>query len=272
MEGMETLPRTAWEPITPRGVATFARASVGRLWIVQSVVAVLVAGAIVWLLFDGGCSTVEKAIRNLPVTGEIRSGRLNWPEEPPRLLAEGRFLAFSVDLERAGDIRSPAHLQVEFGRDGLLFRSLFGYYDVRYPAGWVLAMNRTELQAWWGAWMPWLLLVAALGVIAGLMLMWMVLATLYAGPVWLMAFYANRNLDLMGSWKLCGAAMLPGAVLMAGAILFYDLAVLDLVMLMVVMGGHWLVGWVYLPVSLWFLPTDPETAAHRKNPFAPSPG
>jgi hypothetical protein len=59
---------------------------------------------------------------------------------------------------------------------------------------------------------------------------------------------------------------------MAGGILFYDLAVLDLVMLMFVMGGHVLVGWVYLPVSLWFLPADPETAEHRKNPFASSPG
>ena len=33
-------PTFAWEPLTPRGVAAFARASFGRLFLVQTIVAV----------------------------------------------------------------------------------------------------------------------------------------------------------------------------------------------------------------------------------------
>jgi hypothetical protein len=115
MKGMETLPRTAWEPITPRGVAAFAHAKIGRLLLVQFVVALLVAAAVVWFLYDGCFPTIREAVSQMPAKGEIRSSRLDWRDDSPRLLAEGRFLAFSVDLDRAGDIRSPAHLQVEFG-------------------------------------------------------------------------------------------------------------------------------------------------------------
>jgi len=268
MEGMETLPRTAWEPVTPRGVAAFARAKVGRLLLVQFIVAMLVAAAVVWFLYHSCFPTIREAIRQMPAEGEIRSSRLSWREDAPRLLAEGRFLALSVDLDRAGDYRSPAHLQVEFARDGILFRSLFGYLDRPYPDGWIAAFNRTGLEPWWGAWQPALLAITAAGVVAYLMLSWLVLATLYTVPAWLIAFYANRDLDLRASWKLSGAALMPGALLMAGAILLYDLAVLDLVHMMFVFGAHFVLGWIYLIVNPWFLPANPTVGARRKNPFA----
>jgi hypothetical protein len=271
MEGMEILPQTAWEPITPRGVAVFARAGIARLLLVQFSIALLVAAAVLWFLYDGCLPTVREAIRQLPAEGEIRSGRLDWRGDSPRMLAEGRFLAFSVDVDRTGDFRSPAHLQVEFLRDGILFRSLFGYLETRYPGGWVIAFNRTELQPWWGAWQPWLLATAAAGIIVYLMLSWQALATLYAAPTWLIAFYANRDLSLRASWKLSGAALMPGAVLMAGTILFYDLAILDLVHMMFVVGAHLVLAWVYLIVSPWFLPPDSMAVARGKNPFVPQP-
>ena len=263
--------RTAWEPITPRGVAAFARATVDRLLLVQFIVALLVAIAVVWLLYDGCIPTIREAIRQLPAEGEIRTSRLDWRGDSPRLLAEGRFLAFSVDLDRAGNIRSPAHMQIEFNKDGIRFRSLFGFLETRYPSGWVIDFNRTELQPWWGAWQPWLLAIAAVGVIAYLMLSWALLAGLYALPAWLAAFYANRDLSLCESWKLSAAALLPGALLMAGSILFYALAGLGLVLLVFVFGAHILLGWVYLIISPWFLPPDSAGAIRRKNPFAPPP-
>lgn len=271
MEGMETLPRTAWEPITPRGVAAFARAKAGRLLLVQFIVALLVAAAVVWFLYHSCFPTIREAIRQMPATGEIRSRELDWRGGSPRLLAEGRSLAFSVDLDRAGDLRLPAHLQVEFRRDGILFRSLFGYLETAYPDGWAIAFNRTELQPWWGAWQPWLLASAGAGVIVYLMLSWLLLATLYALPAWLIAFCTNRNLDLYASWKLAGAALMPGALLMAGAILLYDLALLDLMHLMFVLGAHLLLGWIYVAVSQLFLPRHPATATRKRNPFARAP-
>src|SRR5208283_5991927 len=107
----------AWEPLTPRGVAAFARARLSRLLLVQFVIASLASAAVVEFLSDGCFPMVRAAIRNLPATGAIRSGRLDWPDNSPQILAEGRFLAFIVDPGHSGQIQSPADVQVEFGRE-----------------------------------------------------------------------------------------------------------------------------------------------------------
>ena len=267
---MDSPPASAWEPVTPRGVATFAHAKPGRLLLVQFFVAVLVAGCVLWLLYDGFFPTVTAAVEKLPDAGEIRGAKLDWRGEPKLLLAESRFIAFNVDLEHSGEIRSPAQVQVEFGRDNVRVFSLLGYADFNYPTGWVIAFKRPELLPKWGAWQPPLLALTALGVVIYLMLSWALLAALYAGPVWLLGFYLNRELTLSGSWKLSGAALMPGALLMAAGFLFYDFGAFDLVTLAFVTGGHFLVGWIYLVVSTLFLPRHPTVEAEKKNPFAPS--
>jgi hypothetical protein len=262
---------TAWEPLTPRGVAAFTRAKVGRLLLVQFIVALLAAAAVVWLLYDGCLPTVREAIRQMPAEGEIRSGKLAWRGESPRLLAEGRFLAFTVDVDHAGDIRSPAHLQLEFGQDDFFAHSLFGYATGRYPRTGTIPFNRTELLPKWDAWQPALLALTAVSVLAGLWLCWLVLATVYAGPVWLVAFFADRELQLGAGWKLAGAALLPGALLLTGAILLYDFGALDLVQMAFVFGGHLVLGWIYLGVSPLFLPRNSAAVGTAKNPFTPPP-
>src|ERR1017187_811247 len=100
----------AWEPLTPRGVAAFAQARLGRLLLVQFIVAVLTAIAVDCFLDTGCFPTIATAIKQLPDHGEIRATRLNWHGESPELLAEGGFLAFDVDLEHAGQIHSPAQM------------------------------------------------------------------------------------------------------------------------------------------------------------------
>ncbi len=270
MTASDSLP-SAWEPLTPHGVAAFARADTARLVLVQFIVALVVAGSVVWLLYDGCFPTVLEAIKQMPTEGEIRSGKLNWRGDSPRLLAEGRFLAFSVDVAHAGDIRSPAHLQLEFAKDGFVGHSLFGYAAGHYPQSGTIPFNRTELLPKWGAWQPALLALAAVGVVVWLFLSWLVLATVYAGPVWLAGFFANRDLSLRASWKLAGAALLPGALVMAGAILLYDFGALDLVQMTFVFGGHLVLGWIYLGVSPLFLPRPSAVVVVGKNPFTPPP-
>ncbi len=261
----------AWEPLTPRGVAAFARTTPGRLLAVQLLVAFLVAAAGVWFLHDGWCRTIREAIERLPDQGEIHLGQLDWHGESPQLLAEGTFLALSVDLEHARDVRSPAHVQVELGRETLRLRSFLGYTEVRYPARWIMAFNRKEVKPWWGAWQPALLAGAAAVIVVGLMLLWYALATVYAVPVWLIAFFANRDLRLHAAWRLAVAALMPGALLMAAGILLYDYGVLDLVGLAFVGGGHFVLGWIYLFASPLFLPENRQASA-RRNPFATPAG
>jgi hypothetical protein len=259
-------PTFAWEPLTPRGVAAFARARLSRLLLVQFVVASFAAAAIVWFLSNGCFPTVRAAILNMPVTGNLRAGRLDWASRPPQLLAEGRFLAFIVDLNYSGQIQSAAAVQIKFSRESIRFYSLFGYTELDYPRDWIVSFNRTDLEPLWGAWEPELLAIVVLAAVAGLMLAWAVLATIYFLPIRLISFFANRDLNVRGSWKLAGAALMPGALLLTVAIVLYGLAALDLIQFGFIFGAHFALGWIYMFLSQLFLPH--VVAMEKRNPFS----
>ena len=256
----------AWVPLTPYGVAALARASFARLLLVQLVVALLAAGVITWFFYDSIFPVVQTAIQQLPDTGSIRSGRLDWPEAAPRLLAPGRVLALDVDPGHSGQINTAADLQVEFGRSTVRLYSLLGYLEFGYPPDDIISFNRTELQPLWGAWRIEILFLIALASAIGLWLSWWLVATLYLMPVWLLGFYTNRTLNLRQSWRLAGAALLPGALLLTLGILLYDLGGLNLVQFSTVFIAHFLLAWIYLFVSLLFLPRTP-VAPPKGNPF-----
>lgn len=259
----------AWEPLTPYGVAAFARASLGRLLLVQFLVALLAAGVIAWFFYDSIFSVVQTAIQQLPDAGSIRSGQLDWTNAAPRLLAPGRVLALDVDPGHSGLINTSADLQIEFGKNTVRFNSLLGYLEFRYPPDDLISFNRTELQPLWGAWRMELLFLIALASVLGLFLSWWLLATLYFVPVWLLGFYTNRTLNLRESWRLVGAALLPGALLLTLGILLYDFGGLNLVQFCTVFIAHFVLTWIYLFVSLLFLPRPPA-APIKGNPFAPA--
>jgi hypothetical protein len=256
----------AWQPLTVRGVAAFARAPLGRLLIVQFIVALVAAGTVVWFLHKAWFPQISEAIRQLPPQGELRSGRMDWQGANPARLAEGRFLALVVDLDHTGEARSPAHVQVEFGRTNCMFFSLLGYVQGAYPRGWAVAFNRTELGPWWGAWAPAILATVMGLVVVGLMVAWACLATVYSLPVWLVGFFANRDLSLRGSWRLAGAALMPGALFMCAVVVLYGCGAVDLVRLAVAGALHLVVAWVYLIISPLCLPRHPAVAVNA-NPF-----
>ena len=102
----------------------------------------------------------------------------------------------------------------------------------------------------------------------GLLASWWLLATIYFLPVWLLGFFVNRDLNFRASWKLSGAALLPGALLMAAGILLYDFGAVDLVQFGFIFGAHFVLGWIYLFVSLLFVPAN-FRALPKGNPFVP---
>lgn len=261
-------PPVAWQPLTPRGVAAFARARLGRLFLVQLIFAVLAAGAIAWTLYTGWFRIIAAAIDKLPPQGQIRGAALMWEGDSPQTLAENRFLAITIDLKHEGQARSPAHVQIEFGRAYVKVFSLFGFIAAPYPRDCVIAFNRPELVPWWGAWKPPLLALIVGGVIVTLFLTWAILASIYCWVAWLFGFFANRQLNLPQSWRLSGAALMPGALLMAATIVLYGFGVLDPVTLLVITALHFIVGWVYVCVSPFSLPRHPDAPPPtRVNPF-----
>jgi hypothetical protein len=251
-------------------VAAFAHAPTRRLLLVQFIFAFLASAAIGWLLYNECFSTVTRAIDQLPAEGEIRSAQLDWRGPSPQMLAEGRLLAVTVDLNHTGGLRSAADLQLEFGRESFRFRSLLGAMDGRYPAGWIIAFNRTTLKPLWGAWRQAFLVGAIAGSIVSLLISWALLAALYSPAVTALGLVTNRDLDLARSWRLAGAALMPGALIMTAAIVSYGLDFIDLVTLMFAFGLHFVVPWVYLFLSLLFVPSAAAGAGVKKNPFGTS--
>jgi hypothetical protein len=261
-------PSFAWEPLTPRGVAAFARANLSRLLLVQFLVALLAAASVAWFLDDGCFPTMTTAIQKLPAVGEIHSGRLDWGGNGPQLLAQGKFLAFDVDPDHSGQIQSTRDVQIEFGTETIRVFSLLGFADFGYPADG--PFNRTDLEPLWGAWAAEILFLAGAVVTLLLLASWWLLATVYFLPVWLVGFYTNRDLNLRASWKLSGAALLPGALLMAAGVLLYDFGFLNLVSFAFVFAAHLPLGWIYLFWSLPFL-SRTSAAPQRGNPFHVKP-
>jgi hypothetical protein len=260
-------PKFAWEPLTPRGVAAFARASFERLFVVQSIFALIAALAVMWSLSEGVFPVVDEAIQELPVSGSIHGGRLDWRDDSPLQLGDNQILSISVDLDHGGTLRTPSDFQLEFGRNSLVAISLLGEAETRYPTGCIIAANRDDARPAWGAWSPNLLALAAIGTFFGLLLVWAVLATVYSLPVWLVCFFANRDLSFSASWKLAAASLMPGALLISLMLPLYVLGAFDIVQLTLAYALHLVIGWIYLFVSPLFL--DRTLPAEKKNPFLP---
>jgi hypothetical protein len=256
----------AWQPLTPRGVAAFAGAPLRRLLLLQLIVALVAAGTVVWFLHQCWFPTIGQAIHALPPNGEIRNGRLDWSGPSPVRLAEGRFLAITVDGDHTGEARSPAHLQLEFGRGEVQLRSVLAHFKAAYPTTLKLPFNQTELWPWWGAWSLAILALVAASLVAGLIVSWAIFATLYCLPVRLIGFFANRDCSLVGSWRLAGAALMPGALLLCAFVALYGSGAWDVVQFAAAAPTHLVVGWIYLILSPLRLPRHSD-AVPKGNPF-----
>lgn len=267
MDSLADSPPTAWLPLTPSGVAAFARASFSRLWLVQIVSAMLVAGTVVWVLNARWFPVISAAVEHLPQTGAIRAGHLECSGDPVQPLAESRFIAFAIDLQHAGQARSPSQIQFEFGQSDLRIYSLFGRAEARYPVSLAVPFNFQQLKPWWGAWAPILLVIAAFGTVLALLLSWTILATVYCLAVWLLGLYLNRDLTLQGSWLTAGAALMPGALVMSAAIAGYGIGKLGLVRLLAGWCFHLVLGWTYLILGATAAPKIAPVMVIRENPF-----
>lgn len=211
----------AWQPLTFAGVAAFARAPFARLALVALVFAALVAAVTVRLLYVGWCPVLQRAIARLPGSGEINDGQLRWPLATPATLADNNFLAIQVDPTGQARFSQGADVQLEFGPRSVELGSLLGYVSVPYPRGWIIGLNRTELEPLWGAWRPYLLTAAGAAAALGLVALWLLLGFVLALPTWAYVSFLGRVATFTACWRLATAALLPGAVPVAIALFVY---------------------------------------------------
>ncbi|MEE2948286.1 MAG: hypothetical protein VX392_08195, partial [Verrucomicrobiota bacterium] len=230
----DDLPKEAWQPLTFGGVARFAVTSRWRLLTVELIFAVLVAATVVWFVKQAWVPVIEKSIQHMPLTGEIRVGRLAWPSEAV-VQQEGPFMRIDVRPGGFTNVVESADLVLAFGPDNLQVGSNLGLglLPLPYPTGWIWSFNKTELEPWWGARSHMVLAGLGLLVVVALLVAWSLLGLLYTFPV--KVFSVNR-VDWAGARKVANAAQLPGALLMSVGIVLYGLKQLDLVALLIVWG------------------------------------
>ncbi len=259
----------AWQPLTPPGVAAFATASGGRLALVQLLFAVLAGVVVTSFLVSAWFPTIAGATRNLPEEGYIRGERLVWTGDRTAVLANSLWLAITVDVQQGEGYRLPSDVQVEFSENSVRFLSLTGCLDVRYPSGWIIVFNKSELGAWWNAWAPFLAAGAGLLTTVGWQLVWTCLGWIYAIPATAICRFLELDVSWRAVWKICVAAQLPGALLMSFTLLLYSLRAVDLVTWLFVVVAQAPLSWVYLTLAVFFLPGKTAAGTPRCNPFTP---
>lgn len=261
-----------WQPLTFGGVAGFARARWTRLLLLQSIVAVFVAVTVVVLLSRCWFPVVTKAVQGLSDFGAIRGAQLAWPQGEALVLAENRFLGLVMDMDASGSTGQIADLQIEFTRERIKISSLLGYTSFPYPGGIEIELNRQSLDPSWNAWRPAFVFGGAFATVLFLFASWFALATIYALPVRVLAWFAGRTASLGKSWRVASAALLPGAVWLGGAIILYAIEQLSLVGLGLAFGVHFVIAWVYLLGAPFCLPRKgDDVLATGANPFTPEP-
>lgn len=247
-------PRAVRQPFTWRGVAALAVWPAGwwAAWCVVTAALLGAAGgrfyAVAWQ------PALDAAVRRLPPSGEIRDGRLYWPTNEVTELARTRHLALRVNPLAAPVPGQAADVEIEWLREDLGVQSLLGYWAVRYPTGWVLALNRPEVEPLWLTWRPYLPFWVGAGVAVGALGLWFAVGLLAALPLRVWAAVFRREVSLAGCWRLSVAALLPGGWIVAGGLALYaehGFGLLDWLVAFVLAHGVDAVLWLGAP---WFLP------------------
>ena len=247
-------PRHAWQPLTPRGVAAFAIATLTRLVLVQIIVAVLVALTLIWFLRVACFPVITEATRQLPAGTAIRRATLTYPGESPVRLAENAHLAIVVDLDGTRKAATASDLEIIFETNRVAFCGALGCRWQPYPRGFLFTLDHAAVEPAWGAWRWPIVIAVALTVGLASFVLWWALALVYLPFVKIVIFFADRDATWRGAWRMTAAGLLPGALMLAGGVILYGFGAIDLFRFGLIYALHLIAGLVFVFTSPFFLP------------------
>jgi hypothetical protein len=259
----------AWQPLTFGGVARFARAHFGRIYLFQILFAIISGGVCLWFFATAWAPVVEAAIQQLPDQGALHQGVLDWKGESPVRLAGSAHASISVDLDASIPDAEVGDWVFVFSRKEVLASSIFGVFAASYPPEWSFPVNREELDPWWGAHKPFILAGIGGGVAVGLLVCWLIMSLVYAPVTRLGAFILDRKLSLSGAWRMAMMALMPGSLWICASLILYRMRTIELIGFLAAYILHFIVGWVYITGALYNLPSS--IASAETNPFDASP-
>jgi hypothetical protein len=258
-------PPAAWQPLTPLGVARFAQAGLGRVLLVELIMAVIVSIAMVWLLRRAWAPAIAQAAHSMPNGAKIQNGRLSGVPDP--IVSQTKFLAIAAAPSEQSELGQSADFQVQLRPANFRVNSVFEpnwglEFDYDH---WNYDLSPASLEPLWGAWRP--VVLALCGIAIGLSFgsLWTFLAFLYAGPARLAAWFADRQLTLSGAWKISAMSQMSGGALTALALGLYGLQAVDLIGLGCFLAGQFVLDWIFLAAAIHALPS--ALAPPPKNPF-----
>ena len=255
----------AWQPLTFGGVARFARAHIGRIYLMQILFAVISGGVCIWFFTTAWTPVVEEAIRQLPDQGALNQGVLKWGGHSPVRLAASAHVSLAVDLDAAIPDAEVGDWVFVFSRKEVLASSIFGVFAAPYPGQWTFPVNRPAVDPWWGAHKPFILAGIGAAMALGLLVSWTLMSLIHAPVVRLGAFILDRKLSMSGAWRMAMMALMPGSLWVCASLILYETRTLDFIGFLAAYILHFIVGWVYVTGALYNLPSSISSA--DANPF-----
>jgi hypothetical protein len=238
------------------------------LFLAQVFFALLFASSAVWFLEHCYAPVIAQEIQKMPEGASLANGQL--AGLPGVQFSGTKFLSIAITADEDADLDQSADLQIALRRNhvviSFILSSALGSLEFDYDNLSALDLSRSHLEPSWGAWRPVVLVGAGLAVAVWLLLLWSVLALIYAPAAKLAAWFWDRQLSWPGAWRLAGAALLPGAALLAAGVVLYGLQMVDFFGLGYFGTVHFLVGWVYLLAAPAFAPRL-SSANINRNPF-----
>lgn len=214
-------PPAARQPFTWGGLAALARGSV-VLWLVWVLgIALIAGGAAAHFLQRAWMPAIEQGVRNLPASGALAGGRLDWPSDRITELGRTPFLALRVNPQSTLVAGEAADVEIEFAATEVSLRSLFGYWILPYPAAARVPLDRPTLEpllATWSAYSGIAFLLIGGGVA---FLIWSLLGLVATPFLRTLAAVFRRDIGLGGCWRMAVAACLPGTILIAAALVLH---------------------------------------------------
>jgi hypothetical protein len=238
-------PHSAWQPLTFGGVAAFARASWRRTFAFALTGATLCGLLIVAGFRFGWLPVIDAAVNELPETGEIRRGELQWANPTPQVLAQSAQLLIAVNAQSDARLGDESDLRVELRGTECVVCGWLGCTSWAYPAGWIIAVNRPEVLPAWGAWRPFVFWGVFAGGTVWVLVNWLALSVVGAAPLRLLAFYCDRDLPLGAAARLLLVAWIPGGLFFGLALFLYGTGQLHPAAMALIGLGHVLLGVVY---------------------------
>lgn len=253
-------------PFTPKSVVSFKDVKPTVFLLNWLFYACLCAFFIAYTVERTVITAISRGITRLPQTGEIVSGNLNWRTNEVSILVESKFISFSVNPTDNDDIADSADVQVVFGKSNVRLRSMFGWVEIKYPRWLSIPLNFKQLWPLWGAYLNATRLGVFVCSVIFLVLIWLILALVYSPPTKFFIRLFKRTADSKAVFKICCAALIPGALVMGMALVTYSFMYIDLITLLIVFVFHFIIGWVYIFLSIFQLP---EVTSEPENPFSP---